>query len=266
MGKLGAFLLLSAVSVFLLWTMWNVCDITSLCGGLSPENRMAIFPERTVQNDTPQEIGLANMSLRATETAEKFSDEMGKTAKIIRNQTETTQTLNHERNDHVEKQQKCVVINEGITMINASRINHIESEPSPGDKHIIFIETGCILDEYQNSKYKGLVLHKRQVCAIESAAKLNPTYKVYLLYSCPIQGRLEDSSECVQTIFAYPNVYLWKMETKRHFSNTPLENWNFKAAIMDSLWPREHSSDVLRYLTLWKYGGTYLDMDFVILK
>jgi hypothetical protein len=27
-----------------------------------------------------------------------------------------------------------------------------------------------------------------------------------------------------------------------------------------------HASDVLRYLTLWKYGGTYLDMDFVIRK
>jgi mannosyltransferase OCH1-like enzyme len=27
-----------------------------------------------------------------------------------------------------------------------------------------------------------------------------------------------------------------------------------------------HASDILRYITLWKYGGTYLDMDFVIRK
>jgi lactosylceramide 4-alpha-galactosyltransferase len=95
---------------------------------------------------------------------------------------------------------------------------------------------------------------------------MNPDYKVYLLYSCHICGRLADSSECFLTIFTYPNVHLWKLETKRHFSNTALENWNFKSAIMNSLWPKEHASDVLRLLTLWKYGGIKLDMDFVILR
>jgi lactosylceramide 4-alpha-galactosyltransferase len=27
-----------------------------------------------------------------------------------------------------------------------------------------------------------------------------------------------------------------------------------------------HTSDVLRYLSLWKYGGTYLDLDIVMLQ
>lgn len=27
-----------------------------------------------------------------------------------------------------------------------------------------------------------------------------------------------------------------------------------------------HTSDVLRFLTLWKYRGTYLDLDVVVLK
>ena len=266
MGKVGAVLLVSAVSVFLLWTMSNVCVITSLCGGLTPLNQSEIFPKLTAQNDTPQKTKLANMSNMLNETAEKISDEMGKAPKILRNKMETTRTINNKEKDQVEKQEKCNVINAGSTKRNGSRINHIETEPTPGDKHIIFIETGCLLDESQNSKYKGLVLHKRQVCAIESAAKMNPDYKVHLLYSCPIHDSLEDSTEYVQTIFTYPNVNLWKLETKRHFSKTPLEKWNFKAAIMSSRWPKEHASDVLRFLTLWKYGGTYLDMDFVILK
>jgi mannosyltransferase OCH1-like enzyme len=38
------------------------------------------------------------------------------------------------------------------------------------------------------------------------------------------------------------------------------------AAIKSSSTPVEHASDVLRFLSLWKYGGTYLDMDFVILR
>jgi hypothetical protein len=266
MGKIGAVLLVSAVSVFLLWTMSNMCVITSLCGGLAPLNQSAISPERTTQIDTPLKTKLTNTSNKLNETAEKISDETGKAPKLLRTKMETTHTINNKGKEHVEKQQICNVVNAGSTKRNGSRINHIETEPTPGDKHIIFIETGCLLDESQNFKYKGLVLHKRQVCAIESAARMNPDYKVHLLYSCPIHDSLEDSSEYVQTIFTYPNVNLWKLETKRHFSKTPLEKWNFKAAIMTSLWPKEHASDVLRFLTLWKYGGTYLDMDFVILK
>ena len=266
MGKFGALLLLSVVPLFWLWTTSNVCVVTSLCGGLTPENQRAIFPERNAQKDTPRKTELAIMSARLIETAEEMSDEMNKPPKILRKEMETTQTINNNGIDHVEKQQKYDVINAVSTTKNASRLIHTQTEPNPGDKHIIFIETGCLLKKPLNSKYKGLVLHKRQVCAIESAANMNPDYKVYLLYSCPIHGRLEDSSKYVQTIFTYPNVHLWKLETKRHFSNTPLENWNFKAAIMTSLWPKEHASDVLRFLTLWKYGGTYLDMDFVIMK
>ena len=266
MGKFGALLLLSTVSMFLLWTMSNVCVITSLCGGLAPEKQRAIFPGRTAQNDTPRKTELVNTSTRLIKTAGKISEEMGKSPKTKRNEMGTTQTINNNGNEHVQKHQKSDVINAGSTMRNVSIINHTETEPTPGDKHIIFVETGCFLDKSHNSNYKGLALHKRQVCAIESAAKMNPNYKVYLLYSCPVHGRLEDSSEYVQTIFTYPNVHLWRLETKTHFSNTPLETWNFKAAIMNSLWPKEHASDVVRFLTLWKYGGTYLDMDFVILR
>jgi hypothetical protein len=205
---------------------------------------------------------LANTSTRLDETTQKTSDIREKASKVLRNKTETEQTINNHVKGHVEKQQT----NAGSAMKNGWTINRTESEPIPGGKHIIFIETGCLLDEPQNSNYKGLVLHKRQVCAIESAAKMNPEYKVHLLYSCPIHDRLEDSSEYVQTMFTYPNVNLWKLETKRHFSKTPLEKWNFKAAMTSSHWPKEHASDVLRFLTLWKYGGTYLDMDIVILR
>jgi hypothetical protein len=103
MDKLGALLLLSAVFVFLLWATSNVCVITSLRGGLAPENRTALFPKRTAQNDTPRKTGLANISAKLIETAEEISDEMGKTPKVVRNKTETTQTINNKGNDQVEK-------------------------------------------------------------------------------------------------------------------------------------------------------------------
>jgi lactosylceramide 4-alpha-galactosyltransferase len=158
------------------------------------------------------------------------------------------------------------IVSNTVHGVTTPLTNSLEIEPIPGDKNIIFIETRCLLDDSQRYKGLGLSLHKRQACAIESAARMNPDYKVYLLYSCPIQGRLQDSSEYVQTIFSYPNVKTWKLNIEKHFSKTPLEKWDFQAAMKSSEWPKEHSSDVLRFLTLWKYGGTYLDLDVVILK
>jgi hypothetical protein len=142
----------------------------------------------------------------------------------------------------------------------------LETEPTPGDKQIIFIETRCILNNADVSNEHGLSLHTRQACAIESAANMNPGYKVYLLYSCPMNGRFEESSPYVQSLLAYPNVKLWKLNVTGLLSKTPLEKWNFEAAIASSHWPMEHSSDVIRILTLWKYGGIYLDLDILVLK
>ena len=262
MRKFALILLVSAMSVFLLWTMTNICDITSLFGGLTTEKQMVTFPERTSHNDTRQNVKFTTVN----ESVEEMSDEMCKLLKIQRNKMEPTRIIKNKGEHVVEKEQSLKMESSGRTMRNDTKINLVETEPTPGDKHIIFIETGCFLNESRNSKYLGLLLNKRQVCAIESAAKMNPDYKVYLLYSCPIHGILEDSNEYVQTIFTYPNVYLWKVEIKRHFSKTPLGKWSFNAAIMSSVWPKEHASDVLRLLTPWKYGGIYLDMDFIILR
>lgn len=40
----------------------------------------------------------------------------------------------------------------------------------------------------------------------------------------------------------------------------------FLDILQESHYPTEHLSDILRYVTLWKYGGTYLDLDVITLK
>ncbi|PSN40791.1 hypothetical protein C0J52_07182 [Blattella germanica] len=155
-----------------------------------------------------------------------------------------------------------------ISENNSIRLGNYEAEPKRGDEHIIFFETSCILDENKATKKnkRGLVLRARSACAIESVARLNPSRRVYLIYSCPILGDIENSSAHVIKLFEYPNVRIWKLNVMEYLKNTPLENWDFMGKMKASAWPLSHSSDVLRYLTLWKYGGTYLDMDFVITK
>lgn len=48
--------------------------------------------------------------------------------------------------------------------------------------------------------------------------------------------------------------------------NSPLEAWFEKGTILSSKHIIEHESDILRILALWKYGGTYFDLDVVVKK
>lgn len=142
---------------------------------------------------------------------------------------------------------------------------HFEMEPVRGKKNIIFIETRCAIkpNEIEDS---GLLLTKRQACAIESAAKMNPDASVHLLFTCSINGGMSASPGYVKEVFRYPNVKIWKLDVPGFLEGTSLQDWDFKGHLERSKWPVEHSSDVLRYVSLLKYGGTYLDLDVIIRK
>jgi hypothetical protein len=142
----------------------------------------------------------------------------------------------------------------------------LEAKPVPGERHIIFLETLCVLNDSVRSKQSGLAITQRQACAVASAANTNPDSKVYLLYTCSIIGNLGDSPEYVKQMLSYPNVRIWKLVISDYIKGTPLESWDFMGKLSSSKWPVSHASDVFRFITLWKYGGTYLDMDFVMQK
>jgi hypothetical protein len=142
----------------------------------------------------------------------------------------------------------------------------VHMEPVRGENHIFFLETRCVLNDSNTTNQAGLIVNQRQACAVASAAKMNPYTKVYLIYTCSINGRLWDSPEYVKQMLSYSNVRIWKLDISEYIKGTPLENWDFMGKVKSSRWPIVHSGDILRYLTLWKYGGTYLDLDFVILK
>ncbi|XP_067005167.1 lactosylceramide 4-alpha-galactosyltransferase isoform X2 [Anabrus simplex] len=133
--------------------------------------------------------------------------------------------------------------------------------PTKG-KSIFFHETSCA------SSIKGkLVLTPRQACAVESAAKMNPDLDVYLLFASPIKNaNVSQWSGVVRQLLTYPNVRIRHVSLDRYIAGSPLEDWYRRGALQTSRWPRSHASDVLRFLTLWKFGGTYLDLDIVVTR
>ena len=154
-----------------------------------------------------------------------------------------------------------------VEIINGhAALTGLEAEPVPGERHIIFLETVCVLNDSVTGKQSGLAITQREACAVASAANANPATKLYLLYTCSIIGKLGDSPEYVKQMLSYPNIRIWKLVFSDYINGTPLDTWDFMGKFRSSNWPVAHASDILRFITLWKYGGTYVDMDIVIRK
>lgn len=133
--------------------------------------------------------------------------------------------------------------------------------PTPG-KTIFFHETSCSSD--------GLIrLNGRQACAIESAAKLNPNWDVFVLSAAPV-GLLNDSTipppKVISALLKYPNIHFRNLNLWTYALGTPLEDWFLSDILFTSQYLNSHVSDFLRYLSLYKYGGTYMDLDVVVQK
>ncbi|XP_023233605.1 lactosylceramide 4-alpha-galactosyltransferase-like [Centruroides sculpturatus] len=98
-------------------------------------------------------------------------------------------------------------------------------------------------------------LNIRQICAVESTARHNPSANitVFMFTSRNIKNDLL-------------NVHMRRMSFEEIFVGTPLEDWYFKKEWKKSKYKTHHLSDAVRYAVIWRYGGIYLDLDIVMLK
>lgn len=146
---------------------------------------------------------------------------------------------------------------EGNTLPDISELN-----PRPG-KSIFFHETSC------RSHAEGkITISPRQACAVESAARQNPNLDVYLLYTSPGRFKFDcrESDSFLKQLLTYENIKIAHINYGNYVKNTPVESLYQSGALEGSYYAVAHASDILRYLTLWKYGGIYLDMDVISTK
>ncbi|KAF2906057.1 hypothetical protein ILUMI_00120 [Ignelater luminosus] len=134
--------------------------------------------------------------------------------------------------------------------------------PAKG-KSIFFHETSC--RSHINGK---ITISARQACAVESAARMNPHLDVYLLFASPGQIKNENttSDRFLKALLTYKSIKILHLDYGLYIKNTPLEDLYESGKLESSKYSLSHASDVLRYLTLWKYGGIYLDLDVIVVK
>lgn len=143
------------------------------------------------------------------------------------------------------------------------------SEIKTNLRNIFFIESRCgtMRELSRRSADDGVVFNARQTCAVESTARLNPNHSIYILHTCPLDNDFyEKSPKYMQELMTYPNVHIVQLNMSEFFIRTNIEELFFGGKFEVSKHPIEHVSDVMRLLTLWRYAGTYMDIDVVTIR
>lgn len=89
----------------------------------------------------------------------------------------------------------------------------------------------------------------RQSCAVESAAKHNPSRSVQVFLS---SEQLNFSSPWISALENYSNVIVVLVNEEEYFSQSPFAEWFQKGEWKKSPFRTEHMSDYIRILTLYK--------------
>ena len=119
------------------------------------------------------------------------------------------------------------------------------------DQDVFFLETSG--HEY---------LNPRQICSIEAASHIYQDLHVHLFMISPVLKL----TPAVAVLLTLNNVKIYHLDLGQYFYRTPLEEWYNAETWKSSHWPVSHMSDALRFITLFKFGGIYMDLDAIALK
>ncbi|KAL5277610.1 hypothetical protein ACFFRR_002687 [Megaselia abdita] len=150
----------------------------------------------------------------------------------------------------------CFRENKKVNTIRLEEILSSDRVPKK-NKTIFFHVTNCLSNGF-------LDLNSRQSCAIESAALKNPNFDVFVLFASPAYFPENISSPAISSLLKYPNIFLRNNNIWDYTKGTPAEEWFKSGALFKSNFLTSHMSDLLRLITLWRWGGIYMDLDVVV--
>ncbi|GBP56170.1 Lactosylceramide 4-alpha-galactosyltransferase [Eumeta japonica] len=145
---------------------------------------------------------------------------------------------------------------DNISCYKSEKIDNLPAaeDLNPSARSIYFIETSCKGD-----------LNPRQACSVESVARVHPNRTVYILFLAPIAQKTFQKGP-ISNLKIFDNVEFARIHFWKFVEGTVLEGLVYDGYLNKSKWPVSHTSDVLRYLVLHKWGGTYLDLDVIVRK
>ncbi|XP_071050730.1 lactosylceramide 4-alpha-galactosyltransferase-like [Onthophagus taurus] len=148
-----------------------------------------------------------------------------------------------------------------VLVVNAEILQDIQSLDVP-ESSIFFLET--TFRHFEKGRFE---LKQREACSIESAALHHPERTIFVIYAAPgIVPNLAPNDKFLNILYTYPNIKVVQAHIGRYLKNTPVDSLYWNRRIDLSPYKVNHYSDLLRTITLWKYGGIYMDTDIIVLK
>ncbi|KAM6216498.1 lactosylceramide 4-alpha-galactosyltransferase [Rhynchocyon petersi] len=128
------------------------------------------------------------------------------------------------------------------------------SSPPPGN--IFFLETS----DRTNPNFLFM-------CSVESAARAHPEARVVVLMKGLPEGNASLPRNLgVSLLSCFHNVRLQRLDLAALLGGTPLAAWHASARRRWEPYLLPVLSDAARIALLWKFGGVYLDTDFIVLR
>lgn len=86
-----------------------------------------------------------------------------------------------------------------------------------------------------------------------------------MLFASPV-GVIDKLPEFYNKIQQYPNVYVRNINLWRYSVGTPIAEWLNSNKLFESSFLFEHMSDIVRAISLYRYGGYHMDLDVIVQK
>ncbi|XP_077639239.1 lactosylceramide 4-alpha-galactosyltransferase-like [Lonchura striata] len=133
---------------------------------------------------------------------------------------------------------------------------NIAAGPSPPTGNVFFVETS-------EQTSPGYLFS----CSVESAARTHPTSRVVVLMKGLAKGNTSLPKHWAFSLLScFPNVEIRPLDLMELFSGTPLALWFSQPQRQQEPHFLHVLSDACRIILMWKFGGIYLDTDFIVLK
>ncbi|NXL60421.1 A4GAT galactosyltransferase, partial [Chordeiles acutipennis] len=104
-------------------------------------------------------------------------------------------------------------------------------------------------------------------CSVESAARMHPETRVVVLMK-GLANRNDSLPDhwAFSLLSCFPNVEIRPLDLPELFSGTPLAKWYLQSEHQKEPFFLPVLSDACRIAIMWKFGGIYLDTDFIVLR
>jgi lactosylceramide 4-alpha-galactosyltransferase len=124
--------------------------------------------------------------------------------------------------------------------------------------NIFFLDT--------STSTENVTINARQACAIESAAISNPLKRIFFVYKSKERFKSLTMTKHLEMLMSFPNILITFIDLEKLSVGSPVENFIKSGKLATSEFIEVHTSHILRILLLWKYGGTYIDTDMIVMK